>query len=209
MRRLLPGWWAGSCLLAAMAASGCQFSQPCCSCCTASAGCNSPSKRTCWSDNFNWPKQANGRATAATKTDATVVAAERPARSEYLVTNAANYYAPTRSISSKVFGEKELPAAATDRDATSSSEPHYGHDANYHSLTGILDYSRIQQAWILRYVSYEEDDRYGGSVTLVAPSSEMRFKPGQTVRVEGELIDPESRHLRPAFQVQKIQAAGS
>lgn len=85
----------------------------------------------------------------------------------------------------------------------------YGHDANYHWLIGTLDYSRIQDAWVLRYVSLEEDDRYGGCVTLVAPGSSRNLKPGQTVRVEGALIDPSSSQLRPAFQVRSIRVVGS
>jgi hypothetical protein len=85
----------------------------------------------------------------------------------------------------------------------------FGHDANYRWLVGTLDYSQIQRAWLLRYVSYEEDDRYGGCVTLVGPMSAAVLKKGKTVRVEGNLIDPDSRHLRPAFQVEHIRPAGS
>lgn len=85
----------------------------------------------------------------------------------------------------------------------------YGHDANYHYLVGTLEYSRIQEAWVLRYVSYEEEDRYGGCVTLVAPGRGITLKDGQTVRVEGALIDPNSQQLRPAFEVRAIRATGS
>jgi hypothetical protein len=85
----------------------------------------------------------------------------------------------------------------------------FGHDPNYHWLMGILDYSRIQGAWLLRYVPFEENDRYGGCVTLVGFTPSTALKPGQSVRVEGELIDPESRQLRPAFQVRNIRIVGS
>lgn len=235
MRRLLSCWWAGSCLLAALAACGCRNCQPCCSCSPASAACSSPSKRTCWSDNFSWSNQAIRGTTAAARKDASVAAPAGSAVTEYMLTDAAKISSPAAaayslasdsrrslkrspySATTSVAGQEEQSFHAPYPNATvvvtsngiGSSEPRYGHDANYHSLIGILDYSRIQQAWVLRYVSYEDDDRYGGCVTLVVPSSPMRFKPGQTVRVEGELIDPESRQLRPAFQVQKIQAAGS
>jgi hypothetical protein len=91
-------------------------------------------------------------------------------------------------------------------EAQTASGPHYGHDPNYHWLVGTVEYSRIQQAWLLRYVSLEEEDRYGGCVTLVVADNPMTIKPGQIVRVEGALIDPESRQLRPAFQVQTIRA---
>ena len=58
----------------------------------------------------------------------------------------------------------------------------------------------------MRYVSIEEEDRYGGCVTLVTPGRALQFKPGQIVRVEGALIDPDSHHLRPAFEVRSIRA---
>jgi hypothetical protein len=96
-----------------------------------------------------------------------------------------------------------LPAAKA---VEASSAPRFGRDPNYRWLVGPVEYSRIQQAWLLRYVSVEEDDRYGGCVTLVAPNQRMTFKPGQIVRVEGALIDPESQQLRPAYQVQTIRA---
>lgn len=85
----------------------------------------------------------------------------------------------------------------------------FGHDAEYHRLVGTLDYSRIQGAWVLRYVSYEEEDRYGGCVTLVASGRGIPFKQGQTVRVEGSLIDPNSQQLRPAFEVKEVRLVGS
>jgi hypothetical protein len=99
--------------------------------------------------------------------------------------------------------QSTLPTAQV---AEASSAPRFGHDPNYGWLVGTVEYSRIQQAWLLRYVSVEEDDRYGGCVTLVTPNQRMTFKPGQIVRVEGALIDPESQQLRPAYQVQTIRA---
>jgi hypothetical protein len=94
---------------------------------------------------------------------------------------------------------------------TVSSEDgsHYGHDPNYHWLVGTLDYSRIQEAWVLRYASWDQEDRYGGCVTLVAPGRGIGYKRGQTVRVQGALIDPNSQQMRPAFQVRSIHVEGS
>jgi hypothetical protein len=99
--------------------------------------------------------------------------------------------------------------AAMPADTTIPEVARYGHDANYHWLVGTLDYSRIQDAWLLRYVSLEDEDRYGGCVTLVAPGQGVALKSGQTVRVEGVLIDPNSQQLRPAFQVRNIRVVGS
>jgi hypothetical protein len=97
----------------------------------------------------------------------------------------------------------------TEAETTVSDGQRYGHDPNYHWLVGTLDYSRIQDAWVLRYGSYEAEDRYGGCVTLVAPGRGVALKQGQTVRVEGDLIDPTSQQMRPAFQVRNIRVEGS
>jgi len=84
----------------------------------------------------------------------------------------------------------------------------FAHDPNYHWLVGTLAYSKIQDAWVLRYASVEDSDRYGGSVTLVYSGRLNAFKSGQRVRVEGHLIDPESRQIRPAFEAKSIRPAG-
>jgi hypothetical protein len=96
----------------------------------------------------------------------------------------------------------------SNQDAQIPVPERFGHDPNYHWLVGTLDYSRIQRAWLLRYVPYEEDDRYGGCVTLIGAVPSKSLKQGATVRVEGTVIDPDSRQLRPAFQVQNLRAAG-
>ncbi len=86
-----------------------------------------------------------------------------------------------------------------------TAHPRFAHDPSYRWLNGTLDYSKIHNAWVLRYASVEEDDRYGGSVTLDYSGRMSSFKSGQLVRVEGQLINPESTELRPAFRVQSIR----
>ncbi|MHB1425124.1 MAG: hypothetical protein ACYC3I_18285 [Gemmataceae bacterium] len=98
---------------------------------------------------------------------------------------------------------------ASSQDEVTLVSGQYGHDPEYHWLEGLLVYSWIEKAWWVRYLPFEEDDRYGGCVTLVGGIAAKRFKPGQIVRVEGHLIDPSSRQLRPAFQVESIRAKGS
>jgi hypothetical protein len=107
-------------------------------------------------------------------------------------------------------GSTSAPLASRDVSPILDEDPadhgKFAHDPAYHWLVGTLDYSRIQQAWVLRYVPLEQEDRYGGCVTLVLSGRPMNFKRGQTVRVQGALIDPESQQLRPAFQVRDIRA---
>jgi hypothetical protein len=85
-------------------------------------------------------------------------------------------------------------------DATTS----YGHAPDYRWLTGELRYAQVRQAWCLRYAGEEDQDRYGGSVTLVTSGMTTGLRPGQAVRVEGELIDPESRDPSPAYRVRGL-----
>lgn len=87
-----------------------------------------------------------------------------------------------------------------------TAHPKFAHDPNYHWLVGKLDYSKIQQAWTLRFASVEEDDRYGGSVTLMEPGEMKEFRSGQLVRVEGRMENPDDFHARPPFRVQSIRA---
>lgn len=84
--------------------------------------------------------------------------------------------------------------------------PRFGHEPHYRWLIGTLDYSRTQRAWLLRYASFDEEDRYGGCVTLLLPHRATSFKRGQTIGVEGALIDPESHQLQPAYEVRRIRA---
>jgi hypothetical protein len=83
----------------------------------------------------------------------------------------------------------------------------FAHDAEYHQLSGTLAYSHVQGAWLLRYAPFNEEDRYGGVVTLTEDALLNGFKTGQAIRVEGELIDPGSRQLRPAFRVHSLAPA--
>jgi len=107
----------------------------------------------------------------------------------------------------------ELPRAVT-HGMTLATNPapmvpsasHMGHDPEYHWLVGTLEFSRYQQATLLRYTSADQDDRYGGSVTLLIPNRMNNYKPGQVVRVEGSLIDPGSQQMQPAFVVTNISA---
>lgn len=109
---------------------------------------------------------------------------------------------PPPSAAAQPTALQAVPAPFSD----APPHPRFAHARDYRWLVGKLDYSRIQKAWLLRYVSFEEEDRYGGCVTLVAPPSIRNFKPGQIVRVEGSLIDPNSHQLRPAYQVRSLRA---
>ena len=70
-----------------------------------------------------------------------------------------------------------------------TAHPAFGHAPDYSWLVGSLDYIKSRQAWCLRYASVDEDDRYGGTVTLVDPGPMTGYRSGQLVRVKGEMVD--------------------
>ena len=86
-----------------------------------------------------------------------------------------------------------------------TAKPCYVHDAEYRWLSGELQFVHVRNAWRLRYASVDEEDRYGGSVTLTEMGSMDSFSNGQFVRVEGCMVNPESKEPCPAFRVTSIQ----
>jgi hypothetical protein len=84
--------------------------------------------------------------------------------------------------------------------------PDSGHAEDYSWLVGKLQYSRFNKSWRLRFASVDEEDRYGGSVTIVDDLRLAGLKDGQTVRVEGHLTNPEARTIAPPYEVNSIQA---
>jgi hypothetical protein len=84
----------------------------------------------------------------------------------------------------------------------------YYHSADYGTLVGELHYNPRQNTWRLRYASIDEEDRYGGSVTLHNVGREMAdFKTGQYVRIEGAVVNKNSREVSPAYTVRDILPA--
>jgi hypothetical protein len=109
-----------------------------------------------------------------------------------------------------------LPAACKEEDsvrrrsfADITAKPGFGHAADYCWLVGELQYVHVRKAWRLRYASVDEEDRYGGSVTLVEMGSMDSYSNGQMVRVEGQLLDSESREPSPTYRVRSMQVVGN
>jgi hypothetical protein len=83
--------------------------------------------------------------------------------------------------------------------------PVYAHAADYTWLVGELYQLKSQNVWLLRYAPIDQNDAHGGSVTLVGVGWAGALHEGQIVRVEGALINPDSRRLNPAFRVRAIK----
>lgn len=197
MRRFLPKLWAGMGLIAALLTCSCQHNR----CCCCPSG-NAPATATL-APPLASPAYLSPAVTArvpAKAADLPVASAPDPVVHSTAKRNPAEVQRSHDSSPSLSEPSEDVQAPVTER---------FGHDPKYRWLVGTLDYSQIQRAWLLRYMSYEEDDRYGGCVTLVGVPPATALKKGKTMRVEGLLIDPDSRQLRPAFQVENIRVAGS
>jgi hypothetical protein len=116
----------------------------------------------------------------------------------------------TRRPEVRVLEVLSAKCAAAEQDAGPSNDPWaaaavYGHAPDYRWLTGELRYSPARGAWCLHYASEEEEDRHGGSVTLVGTGPMTGLRPGQAVRVEGQMIDPNTREPSAPYRVHRLR----
>ena len=81
----------------------------------------------------------------------------------------------------------------------------FGRAADYRWLQGELLFSSVRGVWRLRYAAADDDDPYGGSVTLLNVDAHLALQAGQHIRVEGRLINPRSNEPSPFYHVRKLQ----
>jgi hypothetical protein len=86
-----------------------------------------------------------------------------------------------------------------------TADSRFGHSNDYSTLCGQLQYHRSSKAWRLRYASVDEDDPYGGSVTLAEDPRLERCQDGQFVRICGQLSTPTGRAIAPLYQIRTIE----
>ena len=90
-----------------------------------------------------------------------------------------------------------------------SAHTSFAHAPDYSWLCGEVEYSRISKAWRLRYASVDEEDPYGGSVTLAEHPLLHGLKDGQYVRVQGRLSNPSAKGTAPPYLIDSLQPIGS
>jgi hypothetical protein len=79
----------------------------------------------------------------------------------------------------------------------------YAHADDYSWLRGEVEYSRISKGWRLRYASVDEDDKYGGSVTLSGETEKL--KDGMHIMVKGQMQNPEARGISPLYHADSVE----
>lgn len=91
-----------------------------------------------------------------------------------------------------------------------TAHPCFGHASDYSWISGELSYLHVRNVWRVRYASCDEDDPYGGSLTLTETGPMDAFKDGQMVRVEGTIVtsDTANKAAGAIYRVRSIQPIG-
>jgi hypothetical protein len=83
----------------------------------------------------------------------------------------------------------------------------FSHADDFSWIRGVLEQGRRPNIWLLRFAPVEVTDGFAGCVTLVLDEDNARnLQSGQTVRVEGALMDPDAGGSRPGYRVTAIKA---
>jgi hypothetical protein len=101
-----------------------------------------------------------------------------------------------------------VPASAKQPATPSPETPSgLGHAPDYTWLIGTVNYLHAKKIWTVRYAGLDEEDAYGGSVTLIENerTNLERLQPGQMVRVEGNFADREPSGVAPRYRVTAIR----
>jgi len=105
--------------------------------------------------------------------------------------------AETRSLPGMPFGGAE---------SLNSADSRFAHAPNYTWIVGELEYLRSRNIWRIRFATPGEANAIGGTVTLAGSDGQMDgLSAGTLVRVEGSLVDPETREASPRYQVRTIR----
>jgi hypothetical protein len=84
-----------------------------------------------------------------------------------------------------------------------TAKPGFAHAQDYSWVAGELQFLHGRKVWRVRYASVEEEDRYGGGMTLIDAGPMTEFQDGQIVRVEGQVADVTSHDSE--YRVHHIQ----
>jgi hypothetical protein len=80
----------------------------------------------------------------------------------------------------------------------------FAHAPDYSWVTGELWYVPSKNCWRIHYASAREDEKFGGTLTLVNPGTMTDFRIGQVVYIEGAPLAPVGASSGPLYQVNKV-----
>ena len=225
MRAIVLRLWLGACLLGLGAAAGCNHCATCHSGTSAAPSAVPPSAAVAATN--PGPAQAAAGPGASTSpvggvspdaihtapppppavTSSTADAPRQPATEETAESSSPPLpVVRTGPVEGKsIFPRTEPPPPRSFADVT--ADGCFAHAKDYGWLRGRVEYSRLSKAWRLRYASDDEDDRYGGSVTLADGSQVRTLKDGDQVEVRGRLADPGADAVSPLYQIESLVKA--
>ncbi len=115
---------------------------------------------------------------------------------------------PRSNVSSAEFRTRVRANAVTPVSATADK---FGYDSEGYSwLQGVIEFDSKYKVWHLTYSqSPDDNDQFGGEVTLKNPQHFKTLRSGQAVSVEGQ-FDPNQRDRlgKPVYEVTEIVPAG-
>lgn len=68
----------------------------------------------------------------------------------------------------------------------------FAHAPDYNWIFGQVEYSNVSKEWRLRYASVEEEDRYGGRVSLIENHYVKELREGMYIHARGYVVNPEN-----------------
>lgn len=116
---------------------------------------------------------------------------------------------PKSRVNSAEFRTQVRSNAVTPAGAT---EEVFGYDAdNYSWLRGIIEFDPKRMAWHLTYSqSPDDNDQFGGEVTLKNPEHFRFLRSGQAVSVEGDFDSAQRDRLgKPVYEATQIVPVGT
>jgi hypothetical protein len=75
-------------------------------------------------------------------------------------------------------------------------------EGNFVTLVGRLDYLYVRDIWRFHYETGGPGDPFGGSVTIPPSYLPGKFRPGQQIRIDGQIVE---QNGIPRLQLLKIQ----
>jgi hypothetical protein len=96
------------------------------------------------------------------------------------------------------------PAETPKRPEAQKAEASFAHGEDYSWLRGEVEYSFLSKGWRLRYAPLDEEDKYGGSLTLV-DGQQHHLRDGQLVQVNGFLVPGKDDRGHPRFRVLQMK----
>lgn len=100
--------------------------------------------------------------------------------------------------------EPEAVETAPREPVTGSSR--MDHAPNFAWIVGRMEFLHMKNQWRIRYAGFDSDDKYGGVVTLGGVDHlSAQFKDGMTVRLQGQMVEPDGKKGTPEYFVHAIK----